>query len=475
MSVADGPSRPAQRRRQDGTLAVDTAAIVRLAAPLMMTNAIQAILNLTDTWFVGRISTSAIAAMSAIYWIMSGAVMVLSGVGLAVQSFVSQAMGAGRFRRASQAGWNALWASALTFPVYGLLALDGAFLLHPFHLAPAVQQLALDYWQPRMYGAVLGSMGWAIAGFFNGIAATRVTMWIVLLICLSNVLLNQLFIFGLGMGVAGAAWGTNGAQALGLLCGVLLMVTGKYAARYRTHLTWHLRWSVVRRLLNVGVPIGVMYGADILGLALFQLMIGQVGEAPAAATQIVIMLTSLAYMPTLGIASAGTTLVGQAIGQGDSAWAARVGNRVIALCSATMASVAILLLIAGPVVIPWFAASGDALAPKTIAVALTLLWPAAAYQAFDGLYFGSSFCLRAAGDTRVPALTALLLSWLFFVPLAHTLIFAPGQGWIGGLPQYGSAALGGWLALMSYAILLGSLMLLRWRSNRWQSMRLVNA
>ena len=34
--------------------------------------------------------------------------------------------------------------------------------------------------------------------------------------------------------------------------------------------------------------------------------------------------------------------------------------------------------------------------------ALTLLWPAAAYQVFDGLYFGSSFTLRGAGDTRVP-------------------------------------------------------------------------
>ena len=466
--TATNPLRPAERRSAAGESKIDTAAILRLAAPLMMTNAIQAVLNLTDTWFVGRLSTTAVAAMSAIYWIMSCAVLVLSGVGLAVQTFVSQAVGGGRRWRASQAGWNALWASAVTLPIFILLAFSGPGLLRPFHLDREVESLALQYWEPRMYGAVLGCMGWAITGFFNGIGATRVSFAIVLAITLSNAAFNALFIFGLGQGIAGAAWGTNAAQALGLALGLWLLTQGRFAKSFKTSITWRPRWRVIRQQLKVGIPIGVMYGADVLGVALFQLMVGQVGQVPAAATQIVISLTSLAYMPTLGIASAGTTLVGQAIGAGERDWAARIGSRVILLCVLMMASVAVFLLLAGPAVIPWFAASGDAAAAETIALAMTLLWPAAAYQAIDGLYFGSSFCLRAAGDTRVPALTALALSWLLFVPLAHTWIFAPGTGWIDGLPQAGMGALGGWLSLMTYAILLGYAVLLRWRSGHWR-------
>jgi MATE family multidrug resistance protein len=91
---------------------------------------------------------------------------------------------------------------------------------------------------------------------------------------------------------------------------------------------------------------------------------------------------------------------------------------------------------------------------------------------FDGLNFGSSFCLRAAGDTRVPALTALLLSWLLFIPLAHMLVFTDKQAWVSGLPQWGLGALGGWLALMSYVVVLGTLMFMRWRSDRWQQIEL---
>jgi MATE family multidrug resistance protein len=191
-----------------------------------------------------------------------------------------------------------------------------------------------------------------------------------------------------------------------------------------------------------------------------------------AATQIVMALTSLAYMPTIGVALAGTTLVGQSIGAGSREWANRMGNVVITLCVALMAMVAVFLLLVGPWLLPLFVGAGDASADDVVALGLVLLWPAAAYQVFDGFYCGSSFCLRGAGDTRVPAATALCLSWLFFVPLAHTLIFPPGGGWIDGLPQFGLGAKGGWLALMTYVVLLGSAMFWRWRHGAWRRMRI---
>ena len=341
-------------------------------------------------------------------------------------------------------------------------------MLRPFSLAPDIESLALEYWQPRMYGAVLGSMTWALMSFFNGIGAVRATLAIALLTTIANVPLNEWLMFRAGYGMAGAAWATNLAQGCGLLLAASLLLGGEHARSHRTRLTWRPRWSLIRRQVAVGLPIGVMFGADVLGVALLQLMIVQVSGVQAAATQVVIMLTSIAYLPSIGLATAGTTLVGQSIGAGSRDWAGRVGNVVIATCATLMLSMGLLLLVTGDWVLPAFFASGDAAAAETVALAATLLWPAAAYQMFDGLYFGSSFCLRAAGDTRVPAATALGLSWLFFVPLAHTLVFPPGGGWVDGLPQAGLGALGGWIALMCYATLLGSSMFWRWRSGRWR-------
>jgi MATE family multidrug resistance protein len=466
------PLLPAQRVDAAGKPHVDLRQVFKLAAPLMATNAVQALLNLTDLWFIGRLSTDAVAAMGAIYWILTCAILLFGGVGLAVQTFVAQAHGSRRGARASRALWNSMWASVALIPLFLGLAFAGPLLLHPFGLEPQVEALALEYWMPRMGGAFIGSMGWAAMGFFNGISAVRFTMAVVVTTTISNALLNQLFIFEFGLGMAGSAWGTNVAQAIGVTLAMVLFLRGGIARRYRSKLTWRPRWSVIRAQLVVGLPIGVMYGADVLGLALSQMMIAQTGAIGAAATQIVMALTSMAYMPTIGIALAGTTLVGQSIGAGNRDWANRLGNVVIVMCAALMALVAVLLLVVGPWVLPLFVSSGGPSAAEVVALGLVLLWPAAAYQIFDGLYCGAGFCLRGAGDTRVPAATALCLSWFLFVPLAHTLIFAPGEGWIDGLPQYGLGAKGGWLALMIYCTLLGLSMLWRWRHGAWRRVRL---
>jgi len=96
------------------------------------------------------------------------------------------------------------------------------------------------------------------------------------------------------------------------------------------------------------------------------------------------------------------------------------GNAVIVLCATLMFSIALLLLASGRFVLPAFLGSGDAAAVAAVATGLLLLWPAAAYQLFDGLYFGSSFCMRAAGDTRVPAATALAPSLQLVAPKVQT-------------------------------------------------------
>lgn len=466
------PALPASRQGHDGRPRVDHRALLRFAAPLMATNAIQAVLNLTDTWFIGRLSTDALAGMGAIYWIMTCVILVLGGVSFAVQTFVAQALGSRRRARASQAAWSGLWSALATVPAFLLLAVLGPWMLVPFHLDPEVQRLALEYWEPRMLGAALGLATWSVTGFFTGIGATRTTFAIAGVTMLANVPANQFFMFGLDLGMAGAAWGTNAAQLLGLGFALAILLSPRYAGAFRSRLTWRPVRTQILRQLRIGLPVGVMYGADVLGVALFQLMIVQTGSSAAAATQVVIMFTSLAYLPALGIAAAGTTYVGQAIGAGEREWARQIGTRVIAVCCAFMACMGLLILAGGRWLLPVFVPPIDVAAREAIAVGLLVLWPAALYQAFDGLYFGSASALRGAGDTRVPAATALTLSWLFFVPLSHTLVFAPGHGWIDGLPQAGLGALGGWLALMSYAMLLGLAMLWRWRSGRWRLIRL---
>jgi MATE family multidrug resistance protein len=463
---------PAQRIGADGSKRIDYRAITALALPLMVNSSLQAVINLTDTWFVGHISTTAMAGMAAIFWLVFFFVMLGGGIGLSVQTFVAQYEGSGRRWRAGHATWVGLWGAAVTLPLFALLGWYGGPLLRPFGLDPQVEAHALEYWWPRMLGAPLGVALWAILGFFNGVSRPRVTVMTTAIVGLVNAVLNQVFIFELGWGMAGAAWATNVSMLLGVLFALFVFLRADLRRTYRTHLTWKPDAANLWREFKLGLPMGAMYAADLFGMALFALMQVRLGQVDGATTQIVVMLTSIAYLPGVGLALAGTTLVGQAIGAGDRDWARKLGNSVIAVTTGYMGAVGVLLALLGPWVMPLFVNAGDPQAADVVELGVVLLWIAAGYQLFDGLQLGSGFALRGAGDVRVPAIIFFALAWGVFVPLAHMLSFAPGQGWFDLLPQFGYGAVGGWFGLLVYVLLLAAAMHLRWRSGAWQKIRL---
>jgi len=323
-----------------------------------------------------------------------------------------------------------------------------------------------------MLGGPLGVALWAVLGFFNGIGRPTVTLRIATGVAVINALLNQLFMFNLGQGVAGSAWATNCAQLIGVATALGWFLAPATRTRFRSHLTTRLHGRALWRQLQLGFPMGLLIAADILGFALFQLMQVRLGTIDGASTQIVMMLTSFCYMPAVGIAMAGTTLVGQAIGAHRKDWALKVGNSIILIAVLYMAAIGVLLAALGPWVLPFFTNAADPLAAQVVVRAGTLLWIAAGYQLFDGLNISSSANLRGAGDVRLPAIMVLTLSWFIFVPLAHSLSFAPGQGWVDWLPQYGLGAVGGWFAALIYIFFLGLMLFLRWRSRAWQRIAL---
>jgi MATE family multidrug resistance protein len=463
---------PAQRIDAAGRAHVDQRAVLALAVPLMVNSAVQIVLNLTDIWFIGHISTRALAAAGTVQWLVIAVMLVLGGVGLAVQTLVAQAHGAREYPRASQAVWTALWATLCALPAFGVVGWAGHLILAPFGFEPETAQLASQFWFPRVGGAAFGAGVWTMLSFFNGIGEPRMTLVVTAATALANALFNDLFIFHLGWGIAGSGWATTAAQACGLLLGIAIFAGPRYQRQYQSRLTWKPHLGQIVKQLRLGFPMGLLPAGDLLGFSIFQMMQVRLGTADGAATQMVMVITSVAYMPGFGIAQAGTTLVGQSIGAGDRNWAMRVGTRVIFMAALYMGGIGALLALAGPWVLPFFAGSHDAAATAAVALGARLLWLAAGYQFFDGLNLGSAMCLRGAGDATVPAALVLPLSWLIFVPLAHSLTFAPGQGWTDLLPQFGWGATGGWIAALVYLIVLGTTLFLRWRSRAWQRIRI---
>src|ERR1700746_2652149 len=158
-SFVSAAALPAQRLDAAGRTHVDQRAVLALALPLMANSAVQMVLNLTDMWFMGRVSTKALAAVGAVQWLVFAVVLVLGGAGTAVQTLVAQYYGARRYRRAAQAVWIALWAMACVTPLFVLLGAARHLILAPFGFDPEVERLPSAVLVPRGGGGPGGGAG----------------------------------------------------------------------------------------------------------------------------------------------------------------------------------------------------------------------------------------------------------------------------------------------------------------------------
>lgn len=459
---------PALYLTPEGKAKVNHRSILSLALPLVLNSTIQAVLNLTDTWFAGRLSSSATAALAAITWPAICFMLLLGGVGMAVQTLAAQAFGAGKKARAAHYAWLGIFSAFLVAPFFLLIAVYGKSLFSPFGLPDDVLSLAIAWWQPRIGAGMLSVIFGSLTGFFNATNHTRVTLFLTVLLALINIPCNYIFMFHFGLGIAGSAWGTNVASLLACLAGLGILLSPHYQREFKTRRVWKPDWSRLKPLITTGTGIGVMIAIDLMGYSLFQLMQAKLGIIEGAATQIVMSLTSIAYFPTIGMAIAGTTLVGQSIGAGSPQWAYTLGNVVMRYILAYMVIISLLFIAFSAPLSHLFIAPHDLHAADVAHLVSKLLWFAAAYQIFDGLNMGSSFCLRGSGDIKVPGFIVTCASLFFLVPLSHTLTFNTQQAWVKGLPQLGWGVVGGWAAVAIHVSLIGSLLFWRWRSRRWQ-------
>ena len=100
---------PGQALSRSGRPRLDYVAVASLAFPFMVNSAVQAVLNATDTWFIGRVSPVATAAIGAVYWPVLVFGLLFGGVGLAVQTLVAQAYGARRRAALSAVPSSCFW------------------------------------------------------------------------------------------------------------------------------------------------------------------------------------------------------------------------------------------------------------------------------------------------------------------------------------------------------------------------------
>jgi MATE family multidrug resistance protein len=429
--------------------------MLRLAAPLALTELGWLAMAFTDTVMVGRLpdSATAIGAVSLGSTLFYTIGIFGSGIMLGMDTLVAQAYGAGRLEECHRTMWNSLYLACILSPILMTSMLAFLPLFGRLGLAPALVAATVPFLKALIWSTLPLALYFALRRYLQAMHIVKPVVFALVSANLVNLAGNWAFVYGhLGaraFGVAGSGWSTCVSRAYMV---VVLAIAVVYYDRKRSSGLWsasrRFELDRIRLLLRLGLPAAAQLLLEIGAFATATFLIGKLGAVQLAGHQIALNVASFTYMVPLGICSAAAVRVGHAMGAGDTRAAARAGWMALFFAALFMSCSGLMLFFFARPIARMYTPEID-----VVNAGATLLLVAAVFQLFDGLQVVATGALRGAGNTRIPMLANLVGYWVIGLPLGAFLCFNMKMG-----------AVGMWLGLCLALVLIGSALLAVWQS-----------
>lgn len=443
--------------------------VLNVCLPLVLSLSATTLMEFTDRVFLANYSIDAISAALPAGISSYLFIAFFGGVGGYAGVFIAQYTGRGNSHKIGSVLWQGIYftlASGLILWLLAVFATEPIFLLAGH--TESVRQLEELYFSILCKGSVLHVAMVTLATFFTGRGLTRPVMVITFLGVFINIPLDYGLIFGHWglpqLGIRGAAIATVAAWAVNVLCLVLLIFTDKHDRCFSVCSAYKFDRQIFFRLMRFGIPGSLQFTMDILAFTLFILLVGRIGTAELAATNIVLSINALAFMPSMGVSQGMSILVGQALGRKNPALAASYVASGCRLLIAYILLIDLTFLFAPDWVLAPFMASGQGTASQQLVniYAKSLLKIVCAYLFFDALYMVFSGALRGAGDTRFMMLAIGIVSPICLVLPVYI-----------GIRYFEISVTAAWLWVLIFVTVLFLLSALRYRQGLWQKMLVI--
>jgi len=432
-------------------------ATMALAWPLILANLTQQVIQATDVLLMGRLGATQLAAATLALNLTFTFNLLMLGLVIASSPMMATALGQ-RFnavrdvRRTFRAG---LWLIAIMLPPYWLLLWHVGALMQAFGESAELARQGQTFLRAYMWCTAPWLLFSLLRNFVSALERPRIVLWLSLAGIALNALLSWSLIFGhLGLPALGLMGGGLGSLLTWLfMCGALIAVVLTERRFRRFHLFGHW-WRFDRQRLlamtRLGWPIGLTMALEMGVFALAAYFMGWIGAPAVAAHAIALQLAALTFMIPLGLGQAATVRVGLALGRRDESGMARAGWTAWVIGVSFMGAMALVMWIIPRELVTLFLKDVPANA-FVIALAISFLKVAAAFQLVDGAQVIGAGMLRGLHDTRWPLIFALIGYWGIGLGIGAWLAFA--ADWKG---------VGIWVGLASGLAAVAVLMLARW-------------
>ncbi len=399
-----------------------------LAYPVMLSQVGHMLTGIADSIMVGHLGAVPLAAASLANSVFSIILVFGLGMSFGLTPLVASADGSNHTSRVRELLDNGIvfnMATALAlFVILYLLSPVFYYLEQP---ADAVE-LAIPYFNIVLFSLVPLMFYQSYKQFAEGLSNTRVAMIISLGGNILNIGMNYVLIYGkLGfpaLGLNGAGIATLAARCLMAVAMCVYVYKSKsMKSHVQTFSFARISRKLMKKLSNLGVPIGLQFTLEVAAFAFAAIMVGWLGAQQLAAHQIALSLAATTYMMASGISAAVTVRVGNALGRRDSIGVKNSANAAYLMVLIFMGICAV-LLIAFHNVLPTFFIKD----PLVQEVAAMLIVIAAVFQLSDGLQVVCLGALRGLHDVKLPTYITVVAYWMIGLPFGYVMGVQLGYG-----------------------------------------------
>lgn len=293
--------------------------LVKMSVPAIVGMLVNALYNLVDTIFIGRgVGTLGIGGLTVAFPVQMFIMSVAMLIGIGAASVISRSLGSDDRARANRSAGNTLSVSIL----FGIIVMIlGYLLMKPLLRSLGATESIMPYSKDYLSVIFLGAPFITFAAASNNVvrAEGRATVAMLTMVIGTglNIVLDPIFIFGLQLGVKGAAIATVISQFVSFLFLLFFFVTGRSSLEIKFR---HLKpdWDVLGEMLKLGVPIFIrQFGVSIFAVIVNNSLRAYGSELYIAAFGVVNRLLMFMLMPLMGLAHGFQPIAGYNYGAGD--------------------------------------------------------------------------------------------------------------------------------------------------------------
>ena len=436
--------------------------ILSLSVPIILANLFQAMYQMTDSFWVGRLGGVALASVSICSPIIFLTVALGIGFAIAGSTLVAQYFGAKNYSMVSHSAAQTLLLITFTSLIFSTIG---------YIFAPQILRLmganneifttALGFLRVSFLAIIFNFSFFMFQAIMRGISRPQIPVFIVIGTVLLNFFLDPLFIFGWqaipAFGVQGAAIATLFTQGLAAIIGLMILFGGKYGVDLKTK-DFIPDFKFIKKAFFIGLPTSIEQSSRNFAMTFVVSLVASFGTTAVASYGAGVNINQVAMFVGVGLAIANGTLVGQNIGANLIDQAVKISKLSAVMSFIILSFLGIFAFIFSKNLISFFI-------PHDLGViqgGSNFIRIVALSFGFVGLHMSFSNVFSASGLTKIPMYLTISSQWLFQIPLSYFLSKHTSLG-INGI----------WLALPLTNILASIIAYILYSQGIWKKSKII--